>query len=116
MFKLHFRRIRISMFVPLGALALALALLAAATLLAGFNLAPGSIGSFQASGSQSNSPNTSQIELPKQGEAAFSNPVEGGKSQLGPDATVGQTSAMLAAETLLLDTNIYSVDVALVIK
>lgn len=91
-------------------------LLVAAILLVGFNLAPGSIGSFQATGSQSNAPNTIQIEMLEQSLAASSNPAAAGKSRLGPDATTGQTASMLAAETLLLGTNFYSVDVPLVIK
>jgi hypothetical protein len=91
-------------------------LLVTAILLVGFTLAPGSIGSFQTAGTQSNAPNTIRIDMLKQGQAPLSNPVESGKSQLGPDATVGQTAAMLAAETLLLNTGAYIVDMPLVIK
>ena len=96
--------------------ALFIGLLVAAILLAGFNLAPGSIGSLQTAGTQSNAPNTIQIEMLKQGEAQLGNPVESGKSQLGPDATVGQTAAMLAAETLLLNTNAFSVEIPLMVR
>ncbi len=96
--------------------ALFIGLLVTAILLAGFTLAPGSIRSFQTAGTQSNAPNTIQIEMLNQGEAPLSNPVNSGKSQLGPDATVGQTAAMLAAETLLLDTTSYVVDMPLLIK
>jgi hypothetical protein len=95
---------------------LIIGLLVAAILLVGFNLAPGSIAISQASGSQSNAPNTIQIEMFNQSVAASSNPAAAGKSQLGPDATMGQTASMLAAETLLLDTSIYSVDIPLVIR
>jgi hypothetical protein len=75
-------------------------LLAAAILLAGFNLAPSFLGSFQASASQSNAPTTSQIEMLK-AQAGFNNLVAGGESQRGPDATAGQNAAMLATELLL---------------
>jgi hypothetical protein len=90
-------------------------LLVMAILLVGFNLAPDSIKSLYTSGSQSNSPSTSQMEM-LLNEATFNNPVEGEKSQMGPDATVGQTAAMLAAEILLLDTSVYNVEIPLVIK
>ena len=75
-------------------------LLAAAILLAGFNLAPGLNGSLPGSTFQSSSPTTSQIEMLK-AQAGFNNLVAGGENQRGPDATAGQNAAMLAAELLL---------------
>jgi hypothetical protein len=89
-------------------------LLAAAILLAGFNLAPGFRGSYQRSTFQSSSPNTSQIEALK-AQAGFNNPVAEAKSQLGPDATAGQNAAMLAAE-LLLSQEPFVVDMPLLIR
>jgi hypothetical protein len=95
---------------------LLIGLLAAAILLAGFDLAPGSLGASQATGLQSKAPTTGQIAALQQGEAAFSHAVESSKSQMGPEATAGQNAAILAAETLLLSQGPYVVDMPLVVK
>jgi hypothetical protein len=93
---------------------LRIGLLVTAILLVGFYMAPGCIGSSHASGSYPDSPSTSQMEM-LQEQATLSNPLESGKSQLGPEATVGQTAAMLASE-LLLDTGSFSLDMPLIVR
>jgi hypothetical protein len=89
-------------------------LLAAAVLLAGFNLAPSFSGSSQAFASQSNSPTTSQIEALKS-QAGFNHPAAGEEVQKSPQATAGQNAAVLAAE-LLLSQEPFVVDMPLLVK
>jgi hypothetical protein len=90
-------------------------LLAAAMLLAGFTLAPGSRGVIHFPNLQA-SPNSLQVKSLSAGEAADSNPGASRTSQLSPEATVGENAAMLAVETLLLNTSTYRLELPVVIR
>jgi hypothetical protein len=90
-------------------------LLAAAMLLAGFTLAPGSRGVLHISNLDA-TPNTLQVKSLTAGMAADRNPGASRTSQLGPEATVGENAAMVAVETLLLNTRTYRLELPVVIK
>jgi hypothetical protein len=94
---------------------LLIGLMVTGILLAGFTLAPASIGSSHISGSQSNSPTTLQITTLLNKETSR-NQVASGKSPLSPDATVGETAAMMASEILLLNMSTYNVEMPLITK
>jgi hypothetical protein len=98
-----------------GARLLRNGLLAGMVLLAAFALVAGVSRADRQPGSPASAPTTLQMAALLDG-VALQKPLESGRSRLEPDISAGETGAVLAAETLLLNINSFSLGLPVVEK